>query len=140
MSERKVEIPVGMLKTSQDILRQYWAMKVTDRPDALVPLLEAVLGWINKWGTAPNDAEFGDLVTAAREETRPTIWENLTDWERTKFLCGAWLREYVLEPKIKVAEIDAAIPDLLFDSPTHVAVDVANNAIRNAYRRGKEAK
>jgi hypothetical protein len=37
------------------------------------------------------------------------------------------------------AEIDAAIPDLVLDQPTHVLIEEANRKIREAYRRGRKA-
>ena len=38
---------------------------------------------------------------------------------------------------IPVAEVDAHIADLLFNSPTHVEIKIAENRIREAYIRGK---
>jgi hypothetical protein len=39
-----------------------------------------------------------------------------------------------------VAEVDAHIPDLLMDAPTHVSIKEANRKIREAFHRGRGSR
>lgn len=96
----------------------------------------------------------------AREDKKIAriIVDNCCEWQRRMFLAPEperdWKTEitnsfrevfpveegYISPPfrdsNQSVAEVDARISDLLFNSPTHVTIQVAEDRIRRAFRRG----
>ena len=109
MGERRIVVPEGMLEAAGKA-----SNGVDPEGHFLYLPIEAALCWL--------DAKLDQCVVA--EDGAKTIKQ---------------VRRMFLAPEPSVANVDAAIPDLLLDAPTHILIEEANRKIREAYRRGQKS-
>lgn len=126
MSE--IKVPQGMLDAAAGATKGITTGQFCCVRDGL----ESALRWLSENPVCPTREQQEELChqasLASNEANRMIVWSAATHWPRLMFLA----------PEPSVAEIDARIPDLLFDYPTHVEVGLANKTIREAFRRGQK--
>jgi hypothetical protein len=119
---KKVKIPEGMKKAAGS------AIKDIDPKCFLVyPALEAALLWLSDNPIVPTHSQVQDIASSNVYHTHD-IAKWIEEWQRRMFL------DPEPEPELK---------DLLFDAnpfPNTGAKHRHDESVREAYRRGKEAK
>lgn len=132
-SRKDIVVPDGMVKAAYEYCPGSFA-----RP-AVIEMLKGALHWLAENPIAPSYEQAKELWRtsggAAETNEAKAVAIYVTEWQRGMFLA----KDTKAAEALSVAQVDARIPDLLFDTPTDVRIDAANDAIREAYRRGMEA-
>ena len=119
------------------IVAQEAAVNLTDddccgeptRAQIATTAVESFLLWLSEHPQVPTDEQWNELL----KEFPPCDFLKTYGFAQ---IFEAWQRRCFVQEEPEIAEIDATIPDLLFDAPTNVVINEANRHIREAYRRG----
>lgn len=116
MSEKRYQVPDGMLKAATERGEQYDGVCDKD----LRVRLEAAVRWWSENPQRPTDYQFGKVITACRDSVGAVKWERGTEWMRAGMLCHEWQRQMFLapEPQDNSAEEAAKIKHAI-DTSTH---------------------
>lgn len=137
MNDRGILVPKEMLNVAIEATKgelEYGGNALT----ITLSCIKSALRWLSENPIAPTHDDVMAIVKYGLEFSRRYGTNDITG-AAVEAMIYEWQRRMFLAPELTVAELDATIPDLLFDSPTHVLVSEANKAIREAFRRGQKA-
>ena len=123
MSEKKIEIPAGMLKAAYEWCPASFAMP------AVKSMLEAALRWLSDNPITPTDEQLNEMKNDLRFR--------MIDFDIQK-LCAEWQRRMFLALEL----VPEAVKDLLcgasdIDKEAYFRPDIYNKRIIEAFNRGR---
>lgn len=141
---KKILVPEGMFRFALHKFENYWENKPSawnasqDKPEIVFQILVESLRYLSENPIVPT-AEQKHYLLMHFSPMGVSNWDQAMWFNFIADCTVEWQKRMFLAPS-DVARVDAAIPDLLIDAPTHITVSIANNNIREAYRRGRDSK